>query len=266
VTESNYDQVLQRLNGTYPEVIQGLNLKTCDLNTFLSEGVEGTGLAFIVFTEAITKMPVSPVWSVLFFIMLFCLGLSSMFGNIEGVLVPLQDLGVFPKSWPKEATTGTTCVLCCFVGLIFVQGSGNYWLSLFDSFAGSIPLLIIAFCEMVGVMYLYGIDRFNDDIEFMIGHKPNLFWQITWRFVSPAIMFVIFVFYFITKVQETPMYKAWNPESDNFPTLEEKEYPAWIFAIIFILAGVPGLAVPLTAVYKCLRNRCCKKDNEFKTR
>ncbi|XP_064883574.1 sodium-dependent neutral amino acid transporter B(0)AT1-like [Oncorhynchus nerka] len=264
VTENNYDQVLHSLNGTYPAVIQGLNLKTCDLNSFLSEGVEGTGLAFIVFTEAITKMPVSPVWSVLFFIMLFCLGLSSMFGNIEGVLVPLQDLGVFPKSWPKEAIAGTTCVLCCLVGLIFVQGSGNYWLSLFDSYGGSIPLLIIAFCEMVGVVYLYGIDRFNDDIEFMIGHKPNLFWQITWRFVSPAIMLVIFVFYFITKVQETPMYKAWNPESDNFPTLEEKEYPTWIFAIIFILAGIPGLSVPLTAIYKCLRNRCSKKDNEFK--
>lgn len=70
------------------------------------QGVEGTGLAFIVFTEAITKMPVSPLWSVLFFIMLFCLGLSSMFGNMEGVVVPLQDLKVIPKTWPKELLTG----------------------------------------------------------------------------------------------------------------------------------------------------------------
>lgn len=73
----------------------------------VKQGVEGTGLAFIVFTEAITKMPLSPLWSVLFFVMLFCLGLSSMFGNIEGVLVPLQDLKVFPKHWPKEALSGT---------------------------------------------------------------------------------------------------------------------------------------------------------------
>lgn len=51
-------------------------------------------------------MPLSPLWSVLFFVMLFCLGLSSMFGNIEGVLVPLQDLKVFPKSWPKEVISG----------------------------------------------------------------------------------------------------------------------------------------------------------------
>lgn len=71
------------------------------------QGVEGTGLAFIVFTEAITKMPLSPLWAVLFFIMLFCLGLSSMFGNMEGVVVPLQDLRVIPKKCPKELCTGT---------------------------------------------------------------------------------------------------------------------------------------------------------------
>jgi SNF family Na+-dependent transporter len=75
----------------------------------LVQGVEGTGLAFIVFTEAITKMPVSPLWSVLFFIMLFCLGLSSMFGNTEGVVVPLQDLRILPQNWPKELITGV-CV------------------------------------------------------------------------------------------------------------------------------------------------------------
>ena len=74
----------------------------------LSQGVEGTGLAFIVFTEAIIKMPVSPLWAVLFFVMLFCLGLSTMFGNIEGVVVPLQDLNILPKKWPKEIFTGDT--------------------------------------------------------------------------------------------------------------------------------------------------------------
>ncbi|CDQ99007.1 unnamed protein product [Oncorhynchus mykiss] len=158
LTENNYEEVLQHFNSTSPDIIQGLNLKTCDLQQFLSQGVEGTGLAFIVFTEAITKMPVSPLWSILFFIMLFCLGLSTMFGNIEGVVVPLQDLNIFPK-WPKEVLTGVTCIVCFTVALIFTQRSGNYWLALFDGFAGSIPLLVIAFCEMVSVVYIYGIDR-----------------------------------------------------------------------------------------------------------
>ncbi|XP_042278749.1 solute carrier family 6 member 19b [Thunnus maccoyii] len=263
ITDSNYNQVLQHLNETYPDVIQKMDLKTCDLNTFLSEGVEGTGLAFIVFTEAITKMPFSPLWAVLFFIMLFCLGLSSMFGNIEGVLVPLQDLKVFPKTWPKEAVTGVTCVLCCLVGLIFLQGSGNYWLSLFDTYGGSIPLLVVAFCEMISVVYIYGIDRFNDDIQFMIGHKPNMFWQASWRFISPLIMFFILVFYFITKVSEKVLYKTWDPESENFPTLIEKPYPVWIYVIIFILAGIPSIAIPLVGVWKCFKTKKSDKSHLY---
>ncbi|KAL0167191.1 hypothetical protein M9458_039035, partial [Cirrhinus mrigala] len=97
ITENNYDSFLEHLNSTAPAAFQELQLKTCDMQTLLSEGVEGTGLAFIVFTEAITKMPISPLWSVLFFIMLFCLGLSTMFGNIEGVVVSLQDLNLLPK-------------------------------------------------------------------------------------------------------------------------------------------------------------------------
>lgn len=37
ITEYNYHQVVKHFNETHPEVIQGLALKTCDLNTFLSE-------------------------------------------------------------------------------------------------------------------------------------------------------------------------------------------------------------------------------------
>uniref|UniRef100_A0A8C1BGR8 Transporter n=1 Tax=Cyprinus carpio carpio TaxID=630221 RepID=A0A8C1BGR8_CYPCA len=262
ITESNYDGFLQHLNSTAPAVFQDLQLKTCDMQTFLSQGVEGTGLAFIVFTEAITKMPVSPLWSVLFFIMLFCLGLSTMFGSVEGVVVPLQDLNILPKRWPKEAYTGLVCFVSFGLAIIFAQGSGDYWLALFDGFAGSIPLLIIAFCEMMAVSYIYGIDRFNDDIKFMIGHKPNFFWQVTWRLVSPLIVLLIFLFYFITTVSKELTYIAWDPQS-NFPTLETKSYPDWIYGIIFILSGVPALVIPAVALYKLIRNQIMIKHNKM---
>uniref|UniRef100_A0A8C9RQX7 Transporter n=1 Tax=Scleropages formosus TaxID=113540 RepID=A0A8C9RQX7_SCLFO len=262
----DYSEVLQNLTITSPWIVKGLKLKTCDMQTFLSEGVEGTGLAFIVFTEAITKMPISPLWSILFFIMLFCLGLSTMFGNIEGVTVPLQDLNIFPKKWPKEVLTGVTCLVCFLIALIFVQKSGNYWLALFDSFAGSIPLLIIAFCEMVAVVYLYGIDKFNKDIEFMIGHKPNIFWQVTWRVLSPLIMLVIFLFYFVIKVRQEATYLAWNPESEFFPTLVKPSYPNWAYIVIFLLAGVPSLAIPFMAALKFFRDCRRKRHNDYKTK
>uniref|UniRef100_A0A671U0X2 Transporter n=1 Tax=Sparus aurata TaxID=8175 RepID=A0A671U0X2_SPAAU len=260
ITDINYNDVLAHLNHTNPNIIEGLNLETCDMNKFLSQGVEGTGLAFIVFTEAIIKMPVSPLWAVLFFVMLFCLGLSTMFGNIEGVVVPLQDLRLLPRSWPKEVFCALTCLISCLMGLIFAQGSGNYWLALFDSFAGSIPLLVIGFCEMFSVIYIYGADRFNKDIEFMIGHKPNIFWQVTWRVLSPIIMLVILVFYFVTQITKSITYLVWDQEV-VFPTLEARPYPDWINVIIFLLAGVPSLAIPLVFLYKFIQMKCCKKKD-----
>lgn len=53
--------------------------------------------------------------------------------------------------------------------------------------------------------------RFNKDIEFMIGHKPNIFWQVTWRVVSPLLMLVIFLFFLAVKVNEELIYSVWDP-------------------------------------------------------
>ncbi|XP_006872443.1 PREDICTED: sodium-dependent neutral amino acid transporter B(0)AT1 [Chrysochloris asiatica] len=262
VTQENFVEMQRFCNATDPVTYSQLKFQTCDMNSFLSEGVEGTGLAFIVFTEAITKMPVSPLWSVLFFIMLFCLGLSSMFGNMEGVVVPLQDLKILPLKWPKELITGLICLGTYLIAFIFTLNSGQYWLSLLDSYAGSIPLLIIAFCEMFAVVYVYGVDRFNKDIEFMIGHKPNIFWQVMWRVVSPLLMLVIFLFFFVVKVNEELIYSVWDPDYAEFPKSQKTTYPNWVYAVVVIVAGVPCLTIPGFAIYKLIRNRCQKRGDQ----
>ncbi|XP_056254536.1 sodium-dependent neutral amino acid transporter B(0)AT1-like [Seriola aureovittata] len=258
ITTSNYEEVFNHFNSSYPDTVLGLDIKTCDMHKLLSEGVEGTGLAFIVFTEAITKMPGSPAWSVLFFIMLLCLGVSTLFGNIEGVVVPLKDLNVFPKKWPHEVLTGTTCVVAFLISLLFAQHSGLYWVTLFDNFAGSVPLLTIGLFEMIAVVYIYGIDRFNEDLKFMVGHKPSIFWQVSWRFISPLIVLVILVFYLVTQTQEELTYLVWDPNSEEFPSLASVPYPSWVGAVIFLLAGVPSLAGPAFALCRLLFV-CCKK-------
>uniref|UniRef100_A0A0D9RXT7 Transporter n=1 Tax=Chlorocebus sabaeus TaxID=60711 RepID=A0A0D9RXT7_CHLSB len=261
VTQENFAEMQRQCNASNPAAYAQLAFQTCDINSFLSEGVEGTGLAFIVFTEAITKMPVSPLWSVLFFIMLFCLGLSSMFGNMEGVIVPLQDLRVIPPKWPKEVLTGIICLGTFLIGFIFTLNSGQYWLSLLDSYAGSIPLLTIAFCEMFAVVYVYGVDRFNKDIEFMIGHKPNIFWQVTWRVISPLLMLTIFLFFFVVKVSEELTYSIWDPGYEEFPKSQKISYPNWVYAVVVIVTGVPCLIIPSYAIYKLIRN-CCQKPGD----
>lgn len=45
----------------------------------------------------------------------------------------------------------------------------------------------------------------------MIGHKPNIFWQVTWRVVSPLLMLVIFLFFLVVEVNEELIYSVWDP-------------------------------------------------------
>ena len=59
------------------------------------------------------------------------------------------------------------------IGLVFTTGAGEYWLTMFDSF-GATGLTIIAFTELLAVMYIYGHKRFSDDIEEMTGRGPGV--------------------------------------------------------------------------------------------
>lgn len=55
--------------------------------------------------------------------------------------------------------SGVTCIIAFIITLLFAQNSGLYWVTLFDNFAGSFPLLTIGLFEMISVVYIYGIDR-----------------------------------------------------------------------------------------------------------
>lgn len=81
---------------------------------------------------------------------------------------------------------------------------------MFDSFAGTIGLVVIALMETIAVIYIYGHARFTEDIYQMTGYRPGLYWQYTWRYIGPAIMFVILVSSIVCMIVQNPTYSAWN--------------------------------------------------------
>lgn len=160
VSRSDYEKY-------YADSLIKLGLKTlmswgvsenCTLDKQLGSAAEGTGLAFIVFTQAIVELPGAPFWSILFFTMLLSLGIGSQIGILEGMLCTLFDIDIM-KRLRKQYVTAGVCVFCFFVGLIFCTGAGEYWLKLFDSFAGTIGLVVIALMESIAVIYVYGHER-----------------------------------------------------------------------------------------------------------
>lgn len=143
--------------------------------------------------------------------MLLSLGLGSQIGILEGMLCTIFDIEIF-KRMKKQYVTGAVCLFCFLVGLIFTTGAGEYWLKMFDSFAGTIGLVVVALMEMISVIYIYGHVKFTEDIYQMTGYRPGWYWQLTWRYIGPAIMVCILISSVIVMVIQNPKYGAWNGE------------------------------------------------------
>uniref|UniRef100_A0A8D8BT13 Transporter n=1 Tax=Culex pipiens TaxID=7175 RepID=A0A8D8BT13_CULPI len=220
------------------------DLPVCDLQKELENSASGTGLAFIIFTEAINQFPAAQLWAVLFFLMLFTLGIDSQFGTLEGVTTSLVDMKLFPNV-PKEVITGGLCLSCSILSMCFANGAGSYIFQLMDSFAGSYTLLIIAFFECIAVSYIYGIKRFADDIELMTGSRPHLYWMLCWKYISPIAMLTILVASFIELASEGSSYPGWNPLTGNTDNLE---WPHWCVVVAILLVCVSILWIPGVAI------------------
>ncbi|XP_035876189.1 inactive sodium-dependent neutral amino acid transporter B(0)AT3 isoform X2 [Phyllostomus discolor] len=261
ISRDNYAAVLTHLNATQTNMVARLHLESCHLQDFLDKSASGTGLAFIVFTEAILHMPGAPVWAVLFFITLFTLGLSSMFGNMEGIITPILDTGVMPRWVPKEAITGAVCLVCFLSSSCFTLQSGNYWLEIFDNYAASLNLIMFAFMEVVGVIYVYGMEKFCDDIAWMTGRQPGFYWRATWKVVSPLLLLTILTAYMVVMVRTTMSYRAWDPQYKQFPLGQEKSYPGWVQAVCVLLSLLPALWVPAVALAQWFARRRRKQKS-----
>ncbi|XP_074715631.1 sodium- and chloride-dependent transporter XTRP3 isoform X2 [Strix uralensis] len=175
LTADNLSEMKDYLMATHPQEYAQLSpqLKNCSLEAELDTAVQGTGLAFIIYSEAIKNMEVPQLYSVLYFVMLLMLGIGSMLGNTAAILTPLTDSRVIAARFPKEVISGVVCLINCVIGLIFTMEAGNYWFDIFNDYAATLSLLLIVLVETIAVCYIYGIRRFEKDLHTMIGRKPN---------------------------------------------------------------------------------------------
>lgn len=70
--------------------------------------------------------------------------------------------------------------------------------------------MCVAFFEVIAVVYVYGYRRFSRDIEFMTGETPNQYWLITWRFIAPMIMAVLFIASILQSLSNPTTYFAYD--------------------------------------------------------
>ncbi|CDQ72404.1 unnamed protein product [Oncorhynchus mykiss] len=238
VSAEDYQQLTEILRGVTEKDYPRLGLDSCSIEEELNKAVQGTGLAFIAFTEAMTHFPASPFWSVMFFLMLVNLGMGSMFGTIEGIITPLVD--TFKVR--KEFLTVGVCLLAFFIGLLFVQRSGNYWVAMFDDYSATLPLLIVVILENVAVAWVYGTDKFFEDLKDMLGFTPFRFYYYMWKYVTPLLLILLLGSSVIQLGMTPPSYSAWLEDMASEKSLK---YPPWGLAVCISLVVMAIMPVPV---------------------
>uniref|UniRef100_A0A6J0SAP2 Sodium-dependent neutral amino acid transporter B(0)AT2 isoform X2 n=1 Tax=Pogona vitticeps TaxID=103695 RepID=A0A6J0SAP2_9SAUR len=242
ITAEDYNLVYDIIQKVKEEE-RPLGLKPCLIEDELNKAVQGTGLAFIAFTEAMTHFPASPFWSVMFFLMLVNLGLGSMFGTIEGITTPIVD--TFKVR--KEILTVACCLLAFSIGLIFVQRSGNYFVTMFDDYSATLPLLIVVILENIAMSYVYGLDKFMEDLKDMLGFSANQYYYYTWKYISPLVLLFLLVASIVQMVLSPPGYNAWIEEK---ATEEFQNYPTWGLIVCISLIVLAMLPVPVVYIIR----------------
>jgi len=203
----------------------------------------GQGLAFVAYPEALASLPLPWLWSILFFLMLFFLGLDSEFALLETGLTAIYD-GIPVLRKHKVKMTAFGCISCFLLGLPCVSSNGQYVLDLMDTYGAGFAVLWIALWEVVALMWIYGYKNFSKDIELMIGSQPMMFTKICWVVLCPVILSVIFgmALYYWTE----PTYGGSIP------------YPDWAHYVGWGLVGLSAVQVPLWAALMALVY-CCKR-------
>ncbi|XP_044263788.1 sodium-dependent noradrenaline transporter-like isoform X2 [Tribolium madens] len=209
---------------------------------------EGPGLVFQVYPEAVATLPGSHFWSMLFFFMLIMLGLDSAMGGLECVITGLMDeYSNFFKTrkHSREIFTLGVIIVSFSVALINVTPGGIYTFNLFDTYSAGISLLCSALFEAIAVSWFYGLDRFSQDVEAMIGTRPGLYWRICWKFVSPTFIIMVVLFGLL------------NPQPLKY---NDYFYPKWAEWVGWSLALSSIIMIPLVAVLQLIKAKGTFKE------
>ncbi|KAJ8958268.1 hypothetical protein NQ318_017412 [Aromia moschata] len=157
---------------------------------------DGPGLAFVAYPEAILRLPASTVWSLLFFFMLFILGLGCQFAGVEAISCLIMDKWPQVRKHQVFVTLGI-CVTCFVLAIPMCFSGGIYLFTLMEWNTASWAIMLIGFSEAIAVSWVYGCNRFLDnmaDMGMTLSKWSRYFWWTSWVIITPLSLIGIFVF------------------------------------------------------------------------
>ncbi|MGF1491499.1 MAG: sodium-dependent transporter [Microcoleaceae cyanobacterium] len=189
-------------------------------NTPITElAASGPGLAFVVFPQALSLMPLPGLFSVLFFLMLLSLGIDSAFSIVEAVNTVLLDRN---PNWRIEQVSLWVCLAGLLAGVIYTTQAGLYFLDITDHFITNYNIMIIAIAQSILGGWIYGAEVLRRYINSVSTWQVGRWWSVSIQYVVPMALTALLVAQF-SKDLQTP-YEG---------------YPGWALGIGWLIVLMP---------------------------
>jgi NSS family neurotransmitter:Na+ symporter len=181
----------------------------------------GPGLAFVVFPEALSLMPLPGLFSVLFFLMLLSLGIDSAFSLAEALNAAILDQY---KHLQIAKVSMVVCLAASSAGIIYTTRAGLYFLDIVDHFVTSYNLLLVGILQTILAGWLYGAEKLRRYINQVSDWQVGKWWNISIKYIIPMVLVTLLVTQFSKDIK-----------------IPYEGYPTWALGIGWGIALLPFL-------------------------
>lgn len=205
---------------------------------------EGPGLAFIVYPQALALMPFSSIWSIMFFIMLFLLGLGTQVVAAEAITTAIIDEYMpvikpyFDFKYTKELFSLINVFISFICGIPMITHGGMYIFQIFDYYAASRTLLFVGLFECIAISYFYGVKRYCKNLEQMWRFKLGPWLKVMWVFATPLFTLGLIIMT-VLSYEELSYNRTYK-------------YPHWALMFGWCLSVSSIICIPVYAIFKVI--------------
>lgn len=196
-------------------------------------GSGGVGLAFWTYPEAINLLPFGAViFSLVFFIMLFTLGIDSAFSLIEGVVAGLVD----KWGWNKKKVVRLTCLIVFIISLLYATKGGLYWLDIVDNYINNFGIVAIGLFEAIAIGWIYKSSKLRNYFNPISEVKLGKWYDVMITVITPIALGGILIWNIVQEIVDAVNGKFYGG------------YPLWsvvvggwlMIAVVIIVSIVLG--------------------------
>jgi len=133
-------------------------------------------------------------FAIVFFLMLFCLGIDSQFAMVESVMTVLHDAKI-GNNLSKPVLAGIVCGVNFLLGLVFMTRAGIHWFTMFDNYSALLALFFVCALECIGLVWANAETwrKFKAQVRTWTGRSVGPFWEVTLRYVTPMALIALLV-------------------------------------------------------------------------